>query len=59
MRDEFDEILRFWFERGIAGFRIDVVHGIVKDRELRDNPAGDARRPPAASQARGHARCTR
>jgi alpha-glucosidase len=39
VRAEFDDILRFWFERGIAGFRIDVAHGIVKDRELRDNPA--------------------
>ena len=39
VRDEFDDILRFWFERGIAGFRIDVAHGIVKDRELRDDPA--------------------
>src|ERR671923_1053177 len=39
VRDEFDEILRFWFERGIAGFRIDVCHAIVKDRELRDDPA--------------------
>jgi alpha-glucosidase len=38
VRAEFDDILRFWFERGIAGFRIDVAHGIVKDRELRDNP---------------------
>ena len=38
VRDEFDAILRFWLDRGIAGFRIDVAHGIVKDRELRDNP---------------------
>ena len=37
-RDAFDDILRFWFDRGVAGFRIDVAHGIVKDRELRDNP---------------------
>jgi alpha-glucosidase len=37
--DTFDEILRFWFERGIAGFRIDVTHAIIKDRELRDDPA--------------------
>jgi alpha-glucosidase len=36
--DAFDEILRFWFDRGAAGFRIDVCHAIVKDRELRDNP---------------------
>jgi alpha-glucosidase len=38
VRDEFDRILRFWFDRGVAGFRIDVAHVIVKDRELRDNP---------------------
>jgi alpha-glucosidase len=36
--DAFDEILRFWFDRGIAGFRIDVANGLVKDRDLRDNP---------------------
>ena len=38
VRTEFDRILRFWFDRGIDGFRIDVTHMIVKDRELRDNP---------------------
>jgi alpha-glucosidase len=38
VRAEFEDILRFWLDRGIAGFRIDVAHGIVKDRELRDNP---------------------
>ncbi len=37
VRSAFDEILRFWFDRGVAGFRIDVAHGIVKDIELRDN----------------------
>jgi alpha-glucosidase len=42
VRAEFDDILRFWFDRGIAGFRIDVAHGIVKDRELRDNPQATA-----------------
>jgi len=39
VREAFDDILRFWFERGIAGFRIDVCHAIIKDRELRDDPA--------------------
>ena len=38
VRDEFDRILRFWFDRGVAGFRIDVCHMIVKDRLLHDNP---------------------
>jgi len=36
VRDEFDEILRFWFNRGVRGFRIDVAHGLIKDRQLRD-----------------------
>lgn len=31
VRDAFDDVLRFWFDRGIAGFRIDVVHELVKD----------------------------
>jgi alpha-glucosidase len=35
VRDAFDEILRFWWQRGVAGFRIDVAHSIVKDPELR------------------------
>lgn len=38
VRADFDAILRFWMGRGIAGFRIDVANGLVKDRELRDNP---------------------
>jgi alpha-glucosidase len=38
VREEFDDILRFWFDRGVAGFRIDVCHAIVKDGELRDDP---------------------
>ena len=36
VREEFERILRFWFDRGIAGFRIDVVHRTVKDLRLRD-----------------------
>ena len=35
---EFERILHFWFDRGVAGFRIDVAHAIYKDRELRDDP---------------------
>src|SRR5262249_29691956 len=35
---EFRQILRFWFDRGVAGFRIDVAHGLYKDALLRDNP---------------------
>ena len=37
--EAFDGILKFWFDRGVAGFRIDVCQAIVKDRDLRDNPS--------------------
>jgi alpha-glucosidase len=40
---EFDTILRFWFDRGIAGFRIDVAHGLYKDAALRDDPPAAGR----------------
>jgi alpha-glucosidase len=33
---DFEEILRFWFDRGIDGFRIDVAQALFKQRELRD-----------------------
>jgi alpha-glucosidase len=36
VRAEFDRILRFWFDRGVSGLRIDVAHCLIKDRELRD-----------------------
>ena len=53
MREAFDDVLRFWFARGIAGFRIDVCHAIVKDRELRDDPAPTPDDHPQIRQ-RGH-----
>lgn len=38
VRAAFDDILRFWLDRGADGFRIDVAHSLLKDPELRDNP---------------------
>jgi alpha-glucosidase len=32
------DVVRFWLERGVDGFRIDVAHLIMKDPGLRDNP---------------------
>ena len=37
--EEFDAILRFWLDRGVDGFRVDVAHGLLKDPRFRDNPA--------------------
>ncbi len=33
---EFLDILDFWVQRGVAGFRVDVAAGLVKDQSLRD-----------------------
>jgi alpha-glucosidase len=33
---EFESILRFWFDLGVDGFRIDVAHGMAKDPALPD-----------------------
>ncbi len=32
------ENLRFWFRRGIDGFRVDVSYRVMKDPQFRDNP---------------------
>lgn len=32
------DVLRFWLERGVDGFRVDVAHFIMKDPQMRDNP---------------------
>ncbi len=36
IHEEFEQTLRFWFDRGVDGFRIDVAHGLVKHPELAD-----------------------
>jgi alpha-glucosidase len=33
------DVLRFWLDRGVDGFRVDVVHGLGKDPALPDDPA--------------------
>ncbi|MGW7415752.1 glycoside hydrolase family 13 protein [Streptomyces sp. NPDC054863] len=33
---EFDSILRFWLDRGVDGFRVDVAHGMVKAAGMPD-----------------------
>lgn len=36
VREEFRRILRFWLDRGVDGFRVDVAHGLVKAEGLPD-----------------------
>jgi alpha-glucosidase len=36
VRAEFVSVLRFWLDRGVDGFRVDVAHGLIKDKDLAD-----------------------
>jgi alpha-glucosidase len=40
---EFRDILRFWLDRGVDGFRVDVAHGMVKAAGLPDVGPTDGR----------------
>jgi len=42
------DVMRFWLERGVHGFRIDSVSRLVKDAEFRDNPPNPDYRPGQA-----------
>jgi alpha-glucosidase len=33
-----EDVIRYWLERGVDGFRVDVIHKMIKDAALRDNP---------------------
>src|SRR5580658_10132454 len=37
----FEHVIRFWLDRGAAGLRVDVAHGIYKDPNLPDEPDPD------------------
>ncbi|WP_174533835.1 glycoside hydrolase family 13 protein [Micromonospora chalcea] len=36
VRAEFLDVLRFWLDRGVDGFRVDVAHGLIKQADLAD-----------------------
>jgi len=36
------DVLRFWLDRGVDGFRIDVLWHLIKDERFRDNPPNPA-----------------
>ena len=57
----FEQVLRFWFDRGVDGLRIDVAHGLHKRRGLPDHPwalqdelTGDPVNPYAWDQPEVH-----
>ena len=38
VRRAMQDVMRFWLDRGVDGFRVDVLWLLSKDPELRDNP---------------------
>ncbi len=63
VRSEFVQILRFWLDRGVSGFRVDVAHGMVKDpalpdwigdQEMASSHRGDQPKPPMWDQPGVH-----
>jgi glycosidase len=59
--EHFEEVLRFWFDRGVDGLRIDVAHGLHKAEGLPDHPfaiddelTGDPVNPHAWNQPEVH-----
>jgi len=45
VRREMYAAMRFWLERGVDGFRVDVLWHLIKDAEWRDNPPNPDFRP--------------
>jgi oligo-1,6-glucosidase/alpha-glucosidase len=38
VKEEMFNTLRFWLEKGVDGFRLDIFHSVYKDEQFRDNP---------------------
>jgi alpha-glucosidase len=51
--DLFEGVLRFWLDRGVDGFRIDVAHGLVKEATLRDQVVPDGEEPASGADLEG------
>jgi alpha-glucosidase len=48
VRSAMYDVLRFWLDRGVDGFRLDAIWLLMKDAALRDNPANPNYRPTEA-----------
>jgi alpha-glucosidase len=41
VQDALSKVMRFWLDRGAAGFRLDVPDTLLEDPEMPDNPIGE------------------
>ena len=58
VRQAMYDVLRFWLDRGVDGFRIDVLARLLKDEQLRDNPMNPVWKPGDSPNARQLSRYT-
>jgi alpha-glucosidase len=54
VRAEFEDVLAFWFDKGVDGFRIDVAHGLVKADGLPDGGPGNDAAPGLVQHNESH-----
>ena len=45
VRQAMYDVLRFWLDRGVDGFRIDALEKLLKDEQFRDNPLNPLWKP--------------
>lgn len=38
VREEMKKVMKFWFNMGVDGFRVDAIWQLAKDEEMRDDP---------------------
>lgn len=67
VQEEVLDIARFWLDKGVDGFRLDAIHTVLHDPELKDNPVRTANDPvpmdmplsnPMSYQRRMNSMCT-
>ncbi|MHB1136212.1 MAG: alpha-amylase family glycosyl hydrolase [Coriobacteriia bacterium] len=50
VRSEMLDIARFWLDKGVDGFRLDLINCLYEDEQLRDNPLRIGTRPYLAQR---------
>ncbi len=52
VRQAMYDVLRFWLDRGVDGFRVDVLWMLLKDEQWRDNPMNPQWKPGDLAELR-------
>ena len=52
LREAMYNVLRFWLDRGVDGFRVDVMWMLIKDDQYRNNPVNPASAPDSPASVR-------